>query len=124
MKYPSEFSPAARNAVETEALKADRDLRQYRDTSRKRPDRTHTLMLGGVRRWTDDEEDIIEYILRVGLEFGLQVCELGLHGWSLDHIQQEIDEFFRRLTIDAYHKYVVDLRRRGFIGSVGNILRK
>jgi hypothetical protein len=80
MKYPQEFSPAACNAVETEALKAERDLRQYRDTSRTRPNRTHTLRPGGVRRWTDDEEDIIEYILRVGVAFGLQACELGSQG--------------------------------------------
>jgi hypothetical protein len=121
MKYPSEFSPDACNAVEAEALKADRDLRQYRDTSATRPDRAHTLKPGGVRRWTDDEEDIIEYILRVGLAFGLQACELRQQGWSLDRMRRQVNEFFRQLTIDAYHKYVPDLRRRSFLDTLGNI---
>ncbi len=123
LKYPPEFSRDARNAVETEALKADRDLRQYRDTSRIRPDRTHSIMQGGVRRWTDDEEDIIEYILRVGLAFGLQACELGLgsQGWPLDRIRQVANEFLRQLTIDAYYNHVLDLRRPGFIGTLGNV---
>jgi hypothetical protein len=121
MKYPPEFPAAACDAVETEALKAERDLREYRDKPETRPERAHTLELGGVRRWTDNEEDIIEYILRVGLAFGLQACQLRPQGWSLDRIRRQTQEFFRRLTIDAYHKYVLDLRRHGFLDTLGNI---
>jgi hypothetical protein len=70
MKYPLEFSPNACDAVEAEALIAEGDLRVHRDNPATRTERTHTLKPFGVRQWTDDEEDIIEYILRVGLAFG------------------------------------------------------
>jgi len=124
LKYPKEFSPAACNAVETEALKADRDLRFYRSRPEARPDRPHTAMPSGVRRWTDDEEDIIEYILRVGVAFGLQACGLGSLGWSPERIREETNEFFGRLTFDAYHTYIADLRslaQMRFVSTAGNI---
>jgi hypothetical protein len=81
-------------------------------------------MPSGVRRWTDDEEDIIEYILRVGVAFGLQACGLGSLGWSPERIREETNEFFGRLTFDAYHTYIADLRslaQMRFVSTAGNI---
>jgi hypothetical protein len=80
-------------------------------------------MPDGVRGWTDDEEDVVEYLLRVGLAFGRQARELGLgsRGWPMDRIRRETNEFLRRLTIDASQKYVGEMHRNKFIGTLGKI---
>src|ERR1039457_3933954 len=121
MTYPDGFPNFAGDPVEAEELKAERDLREYRDRPESRPRRPHTLTPQGGRLWTDDEEDTIEYILRLSLPFVLQACELNSHGWSVKDTRQNADEFLRRLTLDATYKNVRDMRRCEFTGTLGNI---
>lgn len=105
MVYPQEFSAQARARVEAERLKAGNDLAQYRDRPETRPPcRQHTWGTYG-RRWTDDEEDFFEYILRVFLAFGHEACELGKRGtWAVDRIRSEADKFLRRFGMEAYNE--------------------
>jgi len=102
MEYPEEFSSQARARVEAERLRARRDLEGYRNRPETRPRRRHSSGPYGTL-WTDDEEDVHEYILRVFLVFGLRACELGLQGlWTVDRIRTESAEFLRRFTIEAF----------------------
>ena len=101
MEYPEDFSRQARARVEAERLKAGKDLERYRLQPQTRPHRPHCSGPDG-RLWTDEEEDLHEYILRVFLVFSLEACALGSQGlWTVDQIREESSEFLRKFTIEA-----------------------
>src|SRR5689334_10886431 len=102
MDYPQEFSPEARARVEAERLKAGKDLEQYRNKTQARPRRQHTSGPYGLL-WTEEEEDLHEYILRVARAYGHEGCEIGLLGiWTVERIRSEVVEFRRKFTIEAH----------------------
>ena len=101
MKYPEEFSPEARARIELKKLKAGRDLELYRIDPAARPRRQHAVGPYGTL-WTQEQEDLHEYILHVTLAFGHEACELGLQGvWQVDRIRTAVTDFLRRCTIEA-----------------------
>src|SRR5436190_19540001 len=104
MDYPQELSAQARARVETERLRANRDLDESGKRPRAQTQRRRSYGPSGLH-WTDAEKDLHNYILRVFLAFAREACELGKRGiWSVDHIRSETDEFLRRFTIEAYYE--------------------
>jgi hypothetical protein len=101
MEYPEEFSSQGRARVEAARLKAGNDLEQYRNKTKARPRRQHTSGPYGLR-WTEEEEDLHEYVLRVARAYGHEGCEIGLLGvWTAERIRSEVVEFRRKFTIEA-----------------------
>src|SRR5437868_6602664 len=99
MDYPDDFSPQARARIEAERLKAGGDFEEI-GTQPLRLRRRRSVAYG--LRWTDAEEDVHTYILRVFLAFALEECELGRKGtWGPDRICSE-SEFLHRFTMIAY----------------------
>jgi transcriptional regulator with XRE-family HTH domain len=82
LDYPREFSLEARDRIEREKIRASREL----------------LPTGPYA--FEDQELAVRCIMRIFLAFAKEACALRTeHGWTLDRVQREADEFLRRLTI-------------------------
>ena len=96
MDYPGEFSVQARARVESEELKANRELEQ-------------SLALEPSKGWTKgrrawDQCAFYTYVLRVFLAFAGESCKLGQEGtWPVDRIRSKSEGFLRRFAVQAYY---------------------
>ncbi|HKW35535.1 MAG TPA: helix-turn-helix transcriptional regulator [Candidatus Acidoferrum sp.] len=82
LKYPDHLSPEARDRIEKEKIRASKEL------------------LPASAYDFNDQELAIRCIMRIFLAFAKEACVLrSEHGWTLDRVQREADEFLRKLTI-------------------------
>lgn len=80
--YPSDFSPGARDRIEKEKIRAYRDLL---------PSSVYDFK---------DRDLAIRCVMRIFLSFAKEACELRIeHGWTIERIENESKEFWRRLTL-------------------------
>jgi hypothetical protein len=114
MDYPQEFSPQARARVETEKMKAKRELK--RDRTFRPINDTDSWDASG---W--DAAAFDAYILRVFLAFSREAFDLGRRGtWPVDHVRSEAEEFLRKFTITAYYEDGHDREGHKFPEMVSN----
>lgn len=82
LHYPHEFPSEARDRIEREKIRACREL------------------LPASAYEFKDQELAIRCIMRIFLTFAQELCVFrNEHGWPLDRIQREGEEFLRKLTI-------------------------
>jgi len=105
LDYPSEFSPEARDRIEKEKIRASREL-----------------LPSSVYEFKDQDLGI-RCIMRIFLAFAKEASALRKeHGWTLDHVQREADEFLRRLTITVVFSKFPGLDRHWISNWNGSIL--
>jgi hypothetical protein len=91
--YPPEFSKHARNAVETEKIRAAQALEAERPKLPAAEFGNPPKGLVGL---------VVTYILLVFVVFATQACETGhQHDWALDRLRSKSMEFLREFTIEA-----------------------
>ena len=103
--YPDEFSNAARNRVEAVLLRERRTLNKIWDGKAEPPARRNTPYLFGPR-WSEEEEDFHNYLVRGLLAFAQEVCALGRQGeFALDTARELCEQFLESLAHNAFYDF-------------------
>jgi hypothetical protein len=103
--YPSEFSPEARDRIDKEKIRAYREL-----------------LPSSV--YDSREQDLaIRCVMRIFLAFAKDACALRKErGWTIERVEGESAEFWRRLTLMVVFDKFPGLDRRWISSSDGSIV--
>lgn len=102
-EYPHQFSSEARNRIESEKLRASKELEQRRN-------QVPWTKFGPSRA---DEANLYKYILRVFSVFAKEACNLcSRRLWTLDQVRGEAEKYLRLLVIEAYFERGYDKKGR------------
>jgi hypothetical protein len=101
---PREFPPEARDRIEKERIRTSRELL---------PSNVYD---------SKDQDLAVQCIMRIFLAFAKEVCALReKHGWTLDRVQREAEEFLRGLTITVVFTKFPGLDRHWISNRNGSI---